>query len=697
MGVRNPEHLPVEGLVRRAVPSLGQQVEQRVGQVQRRRVQGRQHGVQAPALVGGGHDAGGLPRVTLHGIGEVDPPHQLGRRIDLVAMEQIDRHQHPAQVRDRRPVRQVAHAEMLQGDAADLHHMGKARHRIGAVVPQGPGGVGRAGGTGVVVADIALPVGIAVGDDGIQLAAALRPVRHGGVEPLDGKPVPAADADLVGVRQAQRSVTDRHSRRRIVHHRGPVVIGGRGEVVGQTDGMAGLVHRQLADAGQAHLHRIIGSALAGLVGAHQALEDHAVLADAERAQQDRALQDLARAGVRDRPAIGPAPGLAMDPVDHVVAHVHGVRPLGQHLHPEGVDEAGRIEGVGPPPRPLHQGGAHRFGCRAVHIEDDGLLHRRAGGRRVGLFQTEAAAQRLDRPVGQGRSVIGHQLADRAGPGVGEAGLETGRRQADQGLVRDHRDIARVLGDPTDLRPRLVAGKGQVGVELQIVGESPGLGHVGIAEIGHEVPVALVGLLQGRQEAEGVPDQEAGQVHHHLAVRRVRQDVGGPDDGRGERLADGPHLVRLVVTGAEPGILQLGHHLPARPAEHQDRGLGRTGPVHPHRGRAEAGPHGREGHIGPQRPVRLGVEGDQHPAALPVQIDRRKPVEALEILHHRRHRTGGGGRFRGRVRSRGKGRAGQQARRQNRRRRGPPGPRQIDSQVHHGHSPAHWRCKSRSES
>ena len=59
------------------------------------------------------------------------------------------------------------------------------------------------------------------------------------------------------------------------------------------------------------------------------LEDQDVLAHAQRAHQHHALDDLAGARVDDRLAVGPAARGAVDPVDHIVAHVQRIDALGQ--------------------------------------------------------------------------------------------------------------------------------------------------------------------------------------------------------------------------------------------------------------------------------------------------------------------------------------------------------------------------------
>ena len=125
---------------------------------------GRAAAPRAPTTVG--VRAAPSPR---SGVGEVDAADRLGGRVDLVAMEQIDRHDHAAQVRQRRAGRQVGPARTasraILRTASTWARLG---HGVGAVVPEGAVGLGRADRPGVLVADIAQALGVAVADDGVE-------------------------------------------------------------------------------------------------------------------------------------------------------------------------------------------------------------------------------------------------------------------------------------------------------------------------------------------------------------------------------------------------------------------------------------------------------------------------------------------------------------------------------------------------
>ena len=136
---------------------------------------------------------------------------------------------------------------------------------------------------------------------------------------------------------------------RVIHYRNPplraVVV-----LVAEPQCVADLVRCELADAFQRGLveeRRLLG---AGRVWRQQPLEDHVVLPIAERAERDCRFEYLAGARIGEAAARAPAARRAMDPVDHVVADVHRVGALRQHVDLEAVAETGGFERLVPPAR-----------------------------------------------------------------------------------------------------------------------------------------------------------------------------------------------------------------------------------------------------------------------------------------------------------------------------------------------------------
>src|SRR5690606_3427642 len=125
-------------------------------------------------------------------------------------------------------------------------------------------------------------------------------------------------------------------------------------VVAEPERMTNLVRRELPDAGKRPLGQAGRRFSALLVRGEQALGDEVVLAHAERAERDHALDDLARARVDDGRAVAPAASRAVHPVDHVVPDVERADAVRPDLDAERVAVAGGLERLVPPARALEQ-------------------------------------------------------------------------------------------------------------------------------------------------------------------------------------------------------------------------------------------------------------------------------------------------------------------------------------------------------
>ena len=81
----------------------------------------------------------------------------------------------------------------------------------------------------------------------------------------------------------------------------------------------------------------------------------------------------------------------MDPLDDVVADVHGVGVGGEEVDAEGaLSPACGLEGLVPPAGAFEQGGADGLGCAAIDVVLDGG-YGLAGGLAGGVFFDEAMA------------------------------------------------------------------------------------------------------------------------------------------------------------------------------------------------------------------------------------------------------------------------------------------------------------------
>ncbi len=301
------------------------------------------------------------------------------------------------------PGAEVREPEAIERDAPHLDLVAQRFDGIGAVVPHRAQRMRGAGIARVLVGHEQHPGPHALLHDPGQRLVLVRARRELRIAVSDGEGVEGPDAAAIRVGEVQAPVADLHERRRIVHHRG-APIGASREVVVEAKRVADLVGGELADARQGQLGRRYGGIEGGqdlgirtLVRRDEAGSDGHVLANAQRAQRDVALDDLARARIGHRLPVGPSARGAMHPVHDVVAHVHGIRVLGQHAHLVGVVEAGALEGLLPPGGALHQRAADGLGGGVVDVIDDRLHDVRHRGRGILFLQAvprdEALLQR----------------------------------------------------------------------------------------------------------------------------------------------------------------------------------------------------------------------------------------------------------------------------------------------------------------
>ncbi len=191
----------------------------------------------------------------------------------------------------------------------------------------------------------------------------------------------------------------------VVHYRGALTERGCSEVVLQTERVAHFVRGELAGARENHRFHIFGDRLAFDVRDEKRLGDQVVLLRAQAAQRHLALDDLAGAGIGDGFAIAPAAGGAVNPLDHVVADVHGVGAFGQDFDAKGVPETGSLKCLRPPVGAFDQRGANGLGRAAIDVVDDGLDRLADGGLGVALLQPVARNEPLIETLAERHGVV----------------------------------------------------------------------------------------------------------------------------------------------------------------------------------------------------------------------------------------------------------------------------------------------------
>ncbi len=265
----------------------------------------------------------------------------MGRRLQLVAVVQVERHQHLFQRGQRlaRPDRSLA--ERLQPDAAHLDLVLEHGDGVGAVVPQRRQRVRSARRARVLVGEEAEAAAQAGAHHRVERLRLFVRFTKLAIEPADGESVILTNADGIGVREIQPSVCRNVNERRwIIHHAG-APVGAGDEVVRQPQRVAHLVRGELADARQGQLDRVVALsdlgqivearaagqvtvATRGRVGRDEAGSQQVVLPQPQAPQVDVPLEDLAGARIDHRGAVRPAAGGAVRPVYHVVAQIHRI-------------------------------------------------------------------------------------------------------------------------------------------------------------------------------------------------------------------------------------------------------------------------------------------------------------------------------------------------------------------------------------
>ena len=218
----------------------------------------------------------------------------------------------------------VVLAKTIEGDPPHLHLFHQLSGRVDTVVPQVGQGVGRTRWSRIVVGDEEkIPVE-PIPYDPLEKCLFIDSFWGLRMGVADGVDVPDTRTRVVGLTEIQLTrLVDDDKGRGVVHDRRPA-IGAGGEVVGQTESVTDLVGRQLPNASQGQLDRVIEFTAAGLPGPRQTLEEQTVLTHTQRAQPDVALDHLPRSWIDHTATVGPASGRAMHPLDDVVADVQQI-------------------------------------------------------------------------------------------------------------------------------------------------------------------------------------------------------------------------------------------------------------------------------------------------------------------------------------------------------------------------------------
>src|ERR1700733_2127697 len=327
--------------------------------------------------------------------------------------------------------------------------------------------------------------------------------------------------------------------------------------MGEAEGMSGLMRGELAGALEHHgEHGVAGGweRLAVQVGAQEGLVDEVVLTAAKGAEGYIACDDLACAGIDDGSTVAPAAGVAMDPLDHVVADVHGVGAGRQDVSLEGAfGPTGGLEGLVPPACAFEERGADGFGCAAIDVVLDGI-DGFAVCLAVRILLEEAMAD--DELLVEGFAdrcvVVAIRSGEVAGARVEAARREAGAGEFDKGLMFADGEGVGVGRDVADKLTTgwAVSGEGEDGFDLGVLRES-------LCRVEGDGGACWVNFVRSLLSASqrgcyfvGVAEEEVGGVDNDSTARILGFDLKAVEDRLGKRLADGQDLVGIGRGGAE---------------------------------------------------------------------------------------------------------------------------------------------------
>ncbi len=552
-GVKGEAGVAGEGLAGVGVAggTRGELGEEGVGQGQGFRGQGLEDGGEGLALLAGGDGAGDEGLVATDGVTVVDAADELGGGFGLVAVEEIEGDEGVFELGHGLAGLDDVWSEAGEGGLADGEDAGELGCGVGAVVPEVGVGVGGAEGAGVFVGDVAEAGGFVLAEEGVEGFGFVGAGSELGVAETDGGLVPGSDADGVGVVEGGfAGGVEGDEGVGVVHDGGALAEGGGGEVVLEAEGVADLVGGELTGAGEDHVAHGGGNGGSVEVGSEEGLGDKVVLTGAETAEGDLAFDDFSGAGVGDGLSVAPAASGAVDPLDHVVADIHGIGAFGEDFHAEGVLESGGLKGCGPPACAFNEGGADGLGGAAVDVVDDGLYGLGESGGGVALLEAVADEEALVERIAEGLGVVAELVGVEAGAGVEAARLVAGAGEFDEGGVLAEGDGVGVwghLGNEFAIG-RAVGDEGEEGLNLSVLGEGFGVvegdgGAGGVDAVG-----ALMGLFEAFGDTVGIAEEEVGGFDEECALR-FGFDFESPEDAFGEGLGDGEALGGVWGAGA----------------------------------------------------------------------------------------------------------------------------------------------------
>src|SRR5437762_5638320 len=160
----------------------------------------------------------------------------------------------------------------------------------------------------------------------------------------------------------------------------------------------------------------------------------------------------------------------MDPLDHVIADIHGISIGGHYFDAKGVFVTDCFKGLVPPARTLEQGRTNWLRSAAIDVINN-WFHRFAYCC-AGIFLLQAVTCDVtfgNRLTNRRREIQVHD-SEVAGARIRNAWFETGRRQLNKRVMLADGDRLGRRHNLTNVWSRLFAGKSQSGFDFRVPGK-----------------------------------------------------------------------------------------------------------------------------------------------------------------------------------------------------------------------------------
>src|SRR5688572_26803585 len=335
--------------------------------------------------------------------------------------------------------------------------------------------------------------------------------------------------------------------------------------------MAHLVRRKLPQTREHHREKLRRGGVGAVVRRHQALGNQEVLTIAKRSERYTSLNDLARARIDKRTAIGPTARRSMYPLNHVVTYVHRIDMFRHHFDAQSIFVTNRFKRLVPPAGTIKQRRAHGFRRTAIDVVNNRFDSFADTRRWILLLQTMTRDETLGYRLFDRRGKVHVINAEITGARIEHARLVTCRRQLNKRVTLAHGDR---LGHRDDLpykSSRGVASERERRFNFRVLREVLRVRQVKRAATRIEPIRALLSALQGRRHFVNVAQIKIGRVHKHASAL-LGCDFETPQRGFSKRVFHRKPFIRVIAVRAKTIIRRDEQHAWSTAIETHDRAV-----------------------------------------------------------------------------------------------------------------------------